>query len=126
MIQRLAVLTILASAVAWCTVVVLDRFDAAGGRVRMAQGEPDEGWRRTTAGWERLAPRILAWHSSSARHASSAAGPEAPLPESESVFRWDFHPVIFALLLVSAAAAAFGLFPGRRAVNANRRSQSLF
>lgn len=126
MLQRLAVLTILFSALAWCAVVVLDRFDAAGSRVRSAFEEPDQGWRRTNAGWERITPRVLAWRASNPSAAGSAAGPEVPLPPTEAFVRWDFHPAILALLLLAAATAAFCLFPGRRAVAANRRSQSLF
>jgi hypothetical protein len=126
MLQRLATLTILFSAIAWCAVVVLERIPAAGRHLRSAHGELDAGWRRTSVGWERLAPPVLAWRGSDSRAASSAAGPEVPLPRTEPAIRWDFHPAILALLLLLAVTTAFGLFPGGGAVASNRQSQSLF
>lgn len=126
MLQRLAILTILCSAFGWCAVVVLERFDAGGSRVRSAHDELDEGWRRTSAGWERLAPRILAWRGSDPHEAASAEGPEVPLPRTEPAIRWDFHPAILALALLAAVRIAFILFPGRGSITADRQSQTLF
>ena len=123
MVQRLAILTILCSTIAWCAIVILEMIPVTGVLVR-SQGEIDQGWRRTTVGWERLAPRVLAWRGGVGT--SSASGPEAPLPEMVPVRRWDFHPAVLALMLVVAPTVAFGLFPGRTAAASNRQSQSLF
>jgi hypothetical protein len=126
MLQRLAILIILLSASAWCGVLVLERFDAAGNHLSSGDEELDEGWRRTTSGWERLAPRILVWRAINPRGTASGDGPEAPLAQIAPAARWDFHPAILALLLLSAVVIVFCMFPGRGKVDAHRRSQTLF
>src|SRR5262245_38057638 len=127
MLQRLAIAFIVLAIVGWGASLTLDRLPDAGWPwTRAVDGEFDDGWRRTSTGWERLSPSVLRTADLPAPiilvQAPQQDRGTQPLADS----RWDFHPAFLALLLLLGATSAFCLFPNEHCKAASQRSQSLF
>jgi hypothetical protein len=92
-VQRLAVAALLFVSIGLCLLCLCWSQSAA---------KPDDGWRRTEHGWERIA----SWQSQAMATAKVPVYP-APPAASKPTSRWDTHPA--ALALVQLAAVLFAL-----------------
>jgi hypothetical protein len=75
----------------------------------------DDGWRRTSAGWE----RVELW--------AAPKRPAAAVPirktASEASMRYDFHPAYLVLFQVAAVWAAFLVFRATRRTTAEKQAR---
>lgn len=122
MFDRLAIATIVLAATAFGATLVLDRIPSS-----LPAGEvpADQGWRRTSHGWEQLSPRIVT--ASPCREHNPTTLPRTSANSLvQPAMRLDFHPAIMALAMVLGAIAAFCLFPNATWEASRIKSQSLF
>ena len=92
-VQRLAVGTVMVGSIGLCLLCLCRSQSAV---------KPDDGWRRTENGWERIA----AWQSQAMATTKVPVYP-APTAEAKATSRWDTHPA--ALALTQLAAVLFAL-----------------
>jgi hypothetical protein len=93
-VQRLAISTVFISSIGLCLLCVCWNGQNAA--------RPDDGWRRTENGWERIA----SWQSQAMATAKVPNYPAPPI-SAKTISRWDTHPA--ALALVQLAAVLFAL-----------------
>jgi hypothetical protein len=127
MLQRLAIAFIVLVIVGWGASLTLDRLpDAHWPWSRAVDAQLDDGWRRTSGGWERLSPSVSRTPALPVPiiivEAPQQDRGTQPMPDP----RCDFHPAFLALLLLLGATSAFCLFPNEHGTAASQRSQSLF
>jgi hypothetical protein len=72
----------------------------------------DDGWRRTSAGWEKVA--VGAGSASATQHAPAFRGRNVPSRKEQ---RWDTHPAVLAVLQLAAVLALFAMPMGWRIGN---------
>lgn len=116
MLKRLVIFGLLLAAFAATAQKLLDL--SMGQTAEAVPATGDEGWRRTSQGWERLSPRIIR----PANAAEVAAQPIEVVPAAT----WPLHPVGLVVFLILGTATACYLFPRENPALAGRQSQTLF
>lgn len=115
MLKRVVIIGLLLAAFAAAAQKVLDL--SIGQTAEAVPATDDEGWRRTSQGWERLSPRII--DPADAVH-------EAATPTQADPATWPFHPLGLVVFLILGTVTAGYLFPRENAALASRQSQTLF
>jgi hypothetical protein len=86
---------------------VLPAAHAAQAENALQAAVPDDGWRRTADGWE----RIESWHIAPVARAIQQAAHLSASSEAVPARRSDFHPAILVVFQVLAVTAGYSLLP---------------